>query len=394
MRENRLKLSMAVVNSIVVAFTATILLLLTPTVQCAAQYEDAYVSYENFYQSLEPYGQWIEDPEYGYVWLPDEDIEFRPYYTNGHWVMTEYGNTWVSGYPWGWACFHYGRWTYDGYYGWLWIPGTDWGPAWVSWRYSTGYYGWAPLGPGFRIGASLLDYSCPGDWWVFIPSQYVYSGSYYQYWQGPRGTHNVYTNSVVINNTFENNNSLYITGPRPAEVRQVTGNNVQVFQIRNSRNYNTRVHNNVVRMYRPAQVQPARRSNGRRVAPPGVIAAPQVLDKPQPVGSNGGSAPVFRRVIVDHNKTKDFTPGTNINQVATPRERSGSSSNNPYEWDVSRPVRPATPPLPKRRPTPKPAPAPAPTRRTAPQPTRRQPAPAAPAGKTETRPSAPRGTRR
>ena len=29
------------------------------------------VSYQSFYDQLAPYGQWIDDPGYGYVWMPD-----------------------------------------------------------------------------------------------------------------------------------------------------------------------------------------------------------------------------------------------------------------------------------------------------------------------------------
>ncbi|RYG03053.1 MAG: hypothetical protein EOO07_32300, partial [Chitinophagaceae bacterium] len=58
--------------------------------------QDDNVSLQQFYDELSPYGTWIQDPQYGYVWRPDVDqAEFRPYYTNGRWVMTEYGNTWV-----------------------------------------------------------------------------------------------------------------------------------------------------------------------------------------------------------------------------------------------------------------------------------------------------------
>jgi hypothetical protein len=98
----------------------------------------------DFYDDLSPYGQWVQTPEYGRVWIPDAGPDFQPYASNGHWVMTEYGNTWVSDYAWGWAPFHYGRWYQDRYRGWAWIPGRDWGPAWVSWRSGGGYYGWAP----------------------------------------------------------------------------------------------------------------------------------------------------------------------------------------------------------------------------------------------------------
>ncbi|MEI8280226.1 MAG: DUF6600 domain-containing protein, partial [Bacteroidota bacterium] len=133
------------------------------------------VPVETFYDELAPYGQWISDPQYGYVWSPYVDPGFRPYYSEGYWAMTEYGNTWVSNYPWGWAAFHYGRWTYDNYYGWLWIPDSVWAPSWVCWRHGSGYYGWAPLGPGLNIEISFGPrYNCPDDWWIFIPPQYIY----------------------------------------------------------------------------------------------------------------------------------------------------------------------------------------------------------------------------
>lgn len=68
------------------------------------------ISFQVFYDELSPYGDWIEDPNYGFIWVPYVDQSFQPYSTNGHWVMSTYGNTWVSQYNWGWAPFHYGRW--------------------------------------------------------------------------------------------------------------------------------------------------------------------------------------------------------------------------------------------------------------------------------------------
>ena len=200
-----------------------------PAQKASAQYDDAYISYNNFYENLAPYGIWIDDPQYGYVWSPEVDGSFRPYYTNGHWVMTDYGNTWISDYPWGWACFHYGRWIFDSYYGWLWIPGSNWGPAWVSWRFGEGYYGWAPLGPGYEFGSSSYnEYNCPNDWWVFIPPQYLYTGNYYRYWYGPHSNSTILHNTVFINNTYENNHNTYVSGPRVRDVEQVTGKPVQI----------------------------------------------------------------------------------------------------------------------------------------------------------------------
>src|SRR5689334_22664545 len=90
------------------------------------------VSYQVFYDQLSPYGIWIDDPTYGYIWVPNTGAGFQPYASNGYWVYTEYGWTWVSNYKWGWAPFHYGRWENSPAYGWYWIPGTEWSPAWVQ----------------------------------------------------------------------------------------------------------------------------------------------------------------------------------------------------------------------------------------------------------------------
>src|SRR5579871_6295154 len=78
-----------------------------------AMEEPPTVTYQTFYDELSPYGQWIDYPEYGYVWMPNVGPGFKPYATNGQWVYTEDGWTWSSGYNWGWAAFHYGRWFMD-----------------------------------------------------------------------------------------------------------------------------------------------------------------------------------------------------------------------------------------------------------------------------------------
>jgi hypothetical protein len=130
-------------------------------------YDDGYTTnaYQSFEDPLAPYGSWIAHPLYGQVWVPAVAIvgaNFIPYATAGHFTLTEYGWTWVSDYPWGWAPFHYGRWIILAGYGWCWIPGTMWGPAWVTWRVGDGYVGWAPLPPrGVNISITTP--------WRFVP---------------------------------------------------------------------------------------------------------------------------------------------------------------------------------------------------------------------------------
>src|ERR1044071_1715550 len=101
----------------------------------------------DFYQPLSPHGAWVNVGSYGRCWHPQVEVSWRPY-SSGHWEWTDVGWYWISDEPWSWACYHYGSWIYDSYYGWVWVPGTEWAPAWVTWRESDDYIGWAPCGPG------------------------------------------------------------------------------------------------------------------------------------------------------------------------------------------------------------------------------------------------------
>jgi len=128
--------------------------LLLPASSALAQPAPEFeVSVGYFHESLAPYGRWVFVEPYGSVWVPaDVAPEWRPY-TQGSWVYTDVGWTWVSDEPWGWAPYHYGRWAFEPAYGWMWVPGVVWGPAWVAWRWGGGYVGWAPLAPvvGYEV---------------------------------------------------------------------------------------------------------------------------------------------------------------------------------------------------------------------------------------------------
>lgn len=124
------------------------------------------VTYATFYDALAPYGTWIELDGYGRVWQPTVVVinsGWRPYFDGGRWVYTDSGWYWYSDYTWGWAPFHYGRWFRHSRIGWCWWPDVVWGPAWVSWRYTDAYCGWAPLPPGayYRPGFGFTYYGRP-----------------------------------------------------------------------------------------------------------------------------------------------------------------------------------------------------------------------------------------
>lgn len=138
----------------------------------AAATAQGYVSVGYFYSALDPHGEWIMVDEGYYAWRPWRvQHHWRPY-TVGYWLWTDMGWYWYSQEPWGWATYHYGRWFYDPWYGWLWVPGNEWAPAWVEWRYGGPVVGWAPLPPyaifdqyaGVRYRS---PWRTPDDYWIF-----------------------------------------------------------------------------------------------------------------------------------------------------------------------------------------------------------------------------------
>lgn len=244
-------------------------------------YNNAYqngANYQMFYNDLAPYGNWIQDPQYGYVWAPNCGADFRPYSTNGYWAQTSYGNTWMSNYAWGWAPFHYGRWTYNNWYrSWVWIPGNTWGPAWVSWRQGGGNYGWAPMGPGVNINISFGGggWNAPSTWWNFVPQNYLYNNSWRNHCYQPQQNNTIINNTTVINNTY---NNTYVTGPRPRDYERATGQRVNVMQVSDVRTpRSTSVRGNVASIYRPT-IHETPRSQQSNIRPAQVVRQGQSLD--------------------------------------------------------------------------------------------------------------------
>lgn len=105
-----------------------------------------YVNDSIYYDTndLNNYGDWHEYGDYGNVWVPRMYAGWRPYY-DGRWSYADDSWFWISSEPWGWGPYHYGRWDWAAQYGWFWIPGYAFAPAWVSWYDYGDYIGWCPL---------------------------------------------------------------------------------------------------------------------------------------------------------------------------------------------------------------------------------------------------------
>jgi len=153
--------------------------------------------YGYFYNSLAPYGTWIQLNDGVTVWRPVHmPIGWAPY-KYGSWVWTNDGWYWNSDEPFGYIVFHYGRWYYDDYYGWIWVPDDVWAPAWVEWRYDNDYIGWAPLPPyaSFSIGFGIrfsTGYTTPYSYWHFVKYRYMCNRYAYNHYVHDRYKYRIY----------------------------------------------------------------------------------------------------------------------------------------------------------------------------------------------------------
>ena len=318
-------------------------------------YNQPQITYQQFYNDLSPYGDWVNYGEYGYVWVPYQS-NFRPYYTNGYWVYTDYGWTWVSNYNWGWAPFHYGRWIDDMRYGWMWVPGYEWAPAWVTWRGGGEYYGWAPLAPGMDVDINVR--SIPYYDWTFVPRNYINSRRVYDYTINPSRNYVIINNTTIINNytIFNNQNGgrrpAYNPGPPVREVEQSTGSRIRRYNVVTaSRPEPTQVSNSAIRVFRPAvNQQSTNNARPQRVTPPNEIRAaqnapvrefpkeqtPQVLRNEPPARNNEPSVTPERnnntpvRVFPNRNNNNqpEIRPTENRPVTPAPTERSNPPAEN------------------------------------------------------------------
>jgi hypothetical protein len=192
-----------------------------------------------FYDRLSPYGDWVELEPYGYVWAPRHmGYRWRPY-SDGQWVWTDDGWTWIANEEWGDIPFHYGRWGWDNDMGWFWVPGNVWGPAWVTWRSNDQYMGWAPLPPGveFRVGMNMnsLSINIPLNFWVFIQGPHFQDRNLNPYELPFERNQTIVNFTSMHNNIYTRDNRIINEGFGQDEVRRITGRAVPRYGLQDAR---------------------------------------------------------------------------------------------------------------------------------------------------------------
>jgi hypothetical protein len=299
----------------------------------AAPKARAQVSADYFYNNLSNYGEWVQC-SYGYCWHPDNmPADWAPY-TDGYWAYTDAGWTWVSYEDFGGIVYHYGRWVNIYGEGWVWVPGTRWAPAWVSWRSSPDYVGWAPLPPeatftaGFGFGrwcdarfnigpgsynfVGIHDFGSPALGGVIVNRE--------QNINIVNRTTNI-TNITTINNTTINNTTIYNGGPSFAAVSAASSRPIPVLHL--------------VRQTSAAQIQGAggkilAHQQGNQL----VVLAPKVT------GPSGGKFPAPPHVA----KTlADAKPDHGWDVVKDPQQRAQLQAKVKSEAPVYAAAKPVSP---------------------------------------------------
>src|SRR5438093_1512250 len=260
--------------------------------------------YSTFYTKLEPYGGWIETSDYGYVWQPRETESSRSWrpYTNGRWVYTDAGWTWISEEPFGWATYHYGRWTRLRGIGWVWVPGNQWAPAWVSWRKSNDYVGWAPLPPEARFDQHTGIHNWSDNYYDIGPDQYCFVASrefgaprVQQTLVPPERNVTIVNQTTNVTNITYNNTTVVNEGPNYEELRTQSREPLQRFRLERNVNVDVAVE----------PPRPVVQGETIIVAAP-VIAAPVASERPPTVKQTMAQATVAPgwAAIADHEAAK------------------------------------------------------------------------------------------
>ena len=264
----------------------------------------APVTVNYLYETLSPYGTWVEMDGYGRCWQPTViayQTDWQPYSDRGRWIFTDSGWYWASDYSWGNIAFHYGRWFRDSHRGWCWSPDTVWAPAWVSWRNNNDYCGWAPLPPhthyrsgiGFtyydrNVGFSF-DFGLGADCYTFVPTGHFHDSHPNHHAVPRQQVTQIFNNTTVINNIVQGDNNTVINrGLTPEYIAAATHKPIKTVPVHNLNPHISLPHRNDNRdgngINNPAiTTRPAHKTPATTAINPVEPTSPRANAEPRPI---------------------------------------------------------------------------------------------------------------
>jgi uncharacterized protein DUF6600 len=294
---------------------AVLILFLPAAPTARAQTE---VSIDFFYNNLND-GNWVEVGDYGYCWQPSVAVsnsDWRPY-ADGYWAYTDVGWTWVSNEDFGWATYHYGRWVRLEDQGWMWVPGYEWGPAWVSWRTGGDYVGWAPLPPSREpvyegraiTGHVDVEFDIGPTYYNFVDVRYIGEPVLRERIVPATQNITVISNTVNVTNITYTNSTVYNYGPDYNQVSRYSVRPVQRLTLQRETDANfsvgvtsrsvTKVEGQKLVIAAPLKIQRA----AKTVAPKNVKT--KIAQAKIEHGWSGVSDPKIKTQLVEKMKSED-----------------------------------------------------------------------------------------
>jgi len=292
-----------------------------------------------FWDDLNGRGAWVWTDELGWAWMPsDREEDWQPY-QNGQWYLTDAGWAFESHEDYGPIVYHYGRWVSLAGYGWVWVPGRRWAPAWVSWRVSDGYVGWCPMAP--RYYGYYGVYMTNPTYWSFVETRYFLSPGVYRVVVPRYRARNIYRSTRRIARSHRYGRARFNPGPNPKRIRHYVGRAPQ------RRSADT-MRRRAVPRATERRVPP--RSPGQRAVPRSPRRSPSVGAQPQPRYRLRGKTvnPRARQQPPSRPNKPRFAPGAGASgskgaqrkPAAAPERRAPSKARNPRAVPPGRRVMP------------------------------------------------------
>jgi hypothetical protein len=148
---------------------------------------------------------------------------------------------------------------YDDLYGWLWVPGYEWSPAWVTWGMFDDFYAWAPLMPGVNVGIAFSTWVPTPFYWNIVGANHIYDRDLYRS-AIDRDHIPDYVKRISIINNFGNtslHNHFYSRGPAINDVERYTRRTITPASIKTVNNkVMANRDGNQIQVFRPVVTNP------------------------------------------------------------------------------------------------------------------------------------------
>jgi hypothetical protein len=111
----------------------------------------------------------------------------------------------------------------------VWVPGTEWGPGWVSWRRGDRFVGWAPLPPEAWSGSGFTAavdsyYEIGPSAYTFVPVEEIGESTYVGRVVQPERNVTIVNQTVNVTNIHytkvQNNTVVFNGGPDLSKVNE------------------------------------------------------------------------------------------------------------------------------------------------------------------------------